>query len=384
MKNKLLNNCQHYGGNYLNKPYKRFYRYQILLLCCLIIFAIEILLGDSFYKDEKTMLLLQQVFSVTIIVSDIMLIIIIVQRCESIHVAFKRILPKRFYLSQIRKVKISKYEVAALFKTEVVNVEKAYDKYLEPKNPFKKKFSKKRKFVIQLSVTILTSLVSTLLVLLTLFEMQADRNAAYRPCITFGKTELAFAWDNNFRFVDEPDEYLLGRFNRWKHPDTILNSAPKIKMYNIGAASAKNIDINWYVEKNINQYSKQIEELGYRIHTNDKKDAIWLDYDDDRYEFDIVNDNYYDFLLTSPENYVFFTFPEIYVYFFMIHLSLRDNFEITADWLILPNLYLNITYKDIQENNYSINMVMNIDIKDSWNLENGDGYALIEITTHQI
>lgn len=244
--------------------------------------------------------------------------------------------------------------------------------------------SDKKKFIIQIIVSVATSLLSALLVFVTLLEMQSERNTAYQPSIAFARTEIAFAWNSEFLFVDEPDEYLLSRFNKWKDPDTILNSIPEIKMFNIGAANAKNIEINWCVEKNINQYKEKIEKLEYHIDTNGDKDAIWLYHKREEFAFEIVNRNYYDFLLNSSDSFERFTFPKIYIEFFKIHLSLRDNYKITEDWLVLPDLFFKIEFRDIQNKVYKINMVMNIKIKDCWNLSNGDGYGLIQITTRQI
>ena len=383
VENKQKQVKQSVKKNFLKRRIFKIFSFALPHFCLLFL-----MLFFSFYRwddlDKKFNNIILLVLGIEwAIIATTQIILIFIKYREKIRGFFSRLLPKNYYLRKIKKGKLTKEQVADKFNINVSEVEFAYSKYARVKNPFEFKSPDNKKFKIQIAVSIVTSLLSAIMVFPTLLEMQAQRNMAYRPSLAFSRTEIAFAWDCEFVSVDEPDEYLLSRFNKWREPETTLNLAPKIKMYNIGAASAKNIEINWCVEKNINQYKEKIEKLGYRLHTNDVKDAIWLYYED-RYEFDLVNGNYFDFLLSSSENFELFTFPEIYIEFFKIHLSLRDNYEITEDWLILPDLFFKIEFRDIQNKKFKINMIMNITIKDSWNLSNGEGYALIEITTRQI
>ena len=66
---------------------------------------------------------------------------------------------------------------------------------------FKNKSFEFRKAVLEIGI----SIVSVILVLLTLFEMQADRNAAYRPDVSFADIEVAITWEGECE-TENPEE----------------------------------------------------------------------------------------------------------------------------------------------------------------------------------
>lgn len=45
------------------------------------------------------------------------------------------------------------------------------------------------------NIEIIISAISTIFVLLTLFEMKAERNAAYKPEISISNSQIAIVWD---------------------------------------------------------------------------------------------------------------------------------------------------------------------------------------------
>lgn len=83
----------------------------------------------------------------------------------------------RYYLKKIQKGYLTTQQVADILNTTIDIVNSAYDDYCKEQNPFKKRSFDFKNAVIQITI----SMISTFLVLLTLFEMQAERNATYLP-----------------------------------------------------------------------------------------------------------------------------------------------------------------------------------------------------------
>lgn len=197
---------------------------------------------------------------------------------------------------------------------------------------------------------IIISVFSTVIVLFTLFEMQAQRNAAYRPDITLSNTETAFVWDKNGLEVDSGE--IFETISKFKNDKTNINSIPKIKITNLGVGNAKDVQINWNQENNIDKLSsvfKQIENISVfydngtvRIEENKKQSSI------------ITSDNIkFDFISNSTESENETAFPIVYLY-------LINELFINKQSENIPDLFVEVTYSDIQGQTYSKNIKLSI------------------------
>lgn len=197
----------------------------------------------------------------------------------------------------------------------------------------------KRRDIIQ----IIISIFSTIIVLFTLFEMQAQRNAAYRPDIVLSNAEAAIVWDKNNLETDSGESFET--ISKFKNDKTNINSIPKIKISNLGVGTAKDVQINWNKKDNINCLSdafKQIENInvfydnGTVKIVKDKKQCSIIACDNIKF----------DFVSNSPENKDEMSFPLAYSY-------LINELYINNQSKNIPDLFVDITYSDIQGKTYS-------------------------------
>ena len=154
----------------------------------------------------------------------------------------------RYYLKKIQKGYLTTHQVADILNTTIDIVNSAYDDYCKEQNPFKKRSFDFKNAAIQITI----SIISTFLVLLTLFEMQAERNATYLPNISLSNTKVAISWDKNgLPCITQEVKDIVSKI---ADEDTIINKVPQIKIYNIGVGTAKNISFNWDTQRNMKAF----------------------------------------------------------------------------------------------------------------------------------
>lgn len=253
---------------------------------------------------------------------------------------------KRYYLKKIQEGRLTKQEVADIYDTTDNIVEGAFEEYIKEQNPFKKKSFGYKHAIVQIVI----SLVSTLLVLFTLFEMKDERNAAYLPDILFGNTEVAFAWDSNDSITDT-DEEMKNILSKTVREDTVINDVPQLKIYNIGVGTAKDIIITWNHEENMCQFINALEPY---------KD-IEVTFEDDLVQIKrcgiergawLSDDARFDFMLNSTREYNRIQLPVPYSDLIR-ELYIRNTKE-------FPLLSLEVTYSDVQGVIYSKNMEISV------------------------
>ena len=150
----------------------------------------------------------------------------------------------RYYLKKIHKGQLTTRQVADILNTTLETVDSAYSDYCQEQNPFKKKNYELKNTAIQIAI----SIISTFLVLLTLFEMQAERNATYLPDISLNNTEVAIAWDENgLPYISDEAEAAFSKMIN--DNNTQVNTLPQIEVYNIGVGTAKDITFIWNTQK---------------------------------------------------------------------------------------------------------------------------------------
>ncbi|RHT97924.1 hypothetical protein DW711_19985 [Ruminococcus sp. AM27-16] len=86
----------------------------------------------------------------------------------------------QYYLKKMQNGELTNQQVADILNVTVNTVNSEYNDYIEKQNPFKKKSFEYKNAIIQITI----SIISTFIVLFTLFEMQAARNATYLPDIS--------------------------------------------------------------------------------------------------------------------------------------------------------------------------------------------------------
>ena len=264
-----------------------------------------------------------------------------------------RYLMKKYYLSNVCKGRITKEEVADIYSTSVENVEKAVHEFEETKNPFRKADSRSRKENIQ----ILISLVSIGLVLLTLYEMQAERNAAYMPDISINcsGSGIKFAWDedHNIDRISDTEKKLLNML-----ADSTFYEAfdsVKLTVQNIGVGVAKDIYIDWLYNENIPLYQKVFSE---NTNISIIRDNLGVGFEPSEtlitsgilpiMDYPI---HMYDFLTSDLHEKQELEMPQVFTVMYEVAYAygIRDDF---------PDCRFNVFYKDVQGESYKKTFVI--------------------------
>lgn len=273
----------------------------------------------------------------------------------------------RYYLKKIHSGYLTMQDVADKFNTTIDVVNSAYDDYCEEQNPFKKRSFEFKNAIIQITI----SIISTFLVLLTLFEMQAERNATYLPDISLSNTKVAISWDKNGRpCITQEAEDIVSKL---ADEGTILNKLPQIKVYNIGVGTAKNISFNWDTQRNVkafidilNPYDDiEISFYGNMIHI--KTPTI-------EQSIGESNKSEFDFLLNSTQEFETLSFP-------LSYYRLIEESYIRTDSKEIPTLYLSVSYEDVQGKVYNKTIQIHADI--SFLTENPDksGFCIFTLNS---
>lgn len=275
---------------------------------------------------------------------------------------------RKYYLKKIQNGKLTNQQVADIVNTTVDIVDSAYTKYLKEQNPFLRKSSNFKIVTIQ----IIISIISTILVLLTLFEMQAARNATYLPNISLANTEVAISWDSNESpFISEEVETIISKMIT--DNDIKINALPKLKIYNIGVGTAKDITFAWNTEKNVKQFMNilnsyddiniSFEKGMINIKTSSIEHSIWE-----------PDQSKIDFLLNSTKEYDTLPFP-------LAYYELIKETYIKNDIKEFPILYLAVSYSDVQGKIY--NDIIHIYANISFLNQNpdGSGFCIFTLTS---
>lgn len=254
---------------------------------------------------------------------------------------FKR--SQRYYLKKIEEGILTCKQVAEELGISKDIVEKEYKDYF---NPFSDKKAERRSGNIQ----ILISILSALIVLFTLFEMQAERNMAYRPDVYFSFNIPAEGIQNTWNDGGELIE------------STIDTYSVPIQLQNIGVGTAKNIDFDWNWDDNLETYTEVINRGKYswvfynssqiflrnmhpEIKDDEEREEIC------KQETSVIFGNYrksdahLDYLLSSEDKTQTIWFP--YEYYELVQeaiLAKKTSF--------IPAISLDVSYCDIQGKKY--------------------------------
>lgn len=276
----------------------------------------------------------------------------------------------RYYLKKIKDGQLTNQQVADILNTTLETVDSAYDEYCKDQNPFKKKSFEVKSTAIQIAI----SAISTCLVLFTLFEMQAARNATYLPNISISNTEVAIAWDKNgLPYISEED---LETISKMIDENTIINQLPQMKVYNIGVGTAKNITFEWDTSNNIRQFANILNTCDdinvsfdgsfINIKTPSNKQGVWVS--------DSSQNNQIDFLLNSTQESTILSFP-------LPYYKLIREIYIRTDTKKAPPLHLKISFSDVQNKIYTQSLQINSTISFLLQNPDGSGFCIFNLTS---
>lgn len=276
----------------------------------------------------------------------------------------------QYYLEKIYSGDLTTDQVADILNIPLDVVDSAYIDYYQGKNPFKKKNHELKITTIQIVI----SIISTLLVLLTLFEMRAERNATYLPNISLSNTEVAIAWnENGLPYISaESESFFSEMINK---NDTQVNILPQIKVYNIGVGTAKDITFTWDTKRNIKQFM-DILNTYEDINLSFEENMIYIK--TPSMEQGIGESDSYgiDFMLNSTQEYDTLTFP-------LSYYELIKQIYMKKDIQNVPTLFLCISFSDIQGKTY--NKSLQITPKVSFLTQNpdGSGYCIFNLISEE-
>ena len=229
-------------------------------------------------------------------------------------------------------------------------------------------WTKKYKSLIEICI----SVISTILVLFTLYEMREERNAAYRPDIFITDTSFAVVWNETGELINEGD--IFDSMLKATTDSNMINKSPKLELYNLGVGNCKEIRIDWHFDKNINKYIDTFNKIDdFNIYVKEDN-SVCIKEKDRQLTFG-ANENYsIDFIANSIEEYSSVVFPSVYHYL---------NFKLIENDIEIPDLLVSVSYEDIQGKKYSENTI--ITIRKSLRIEdlNGCSGSLVNITAQK-
>ena len=210
-------------------------------------------------------------------------------------------------------------------------------------------------------VEIVISLVSTVLVLLTLFEMQEDRNAAYRPDVSFSDTTVAITWEDmsteepseSFSTV-EPEEDSISTLYDSLSESYAFNAPTELQMYNIGVGTAKDVTLKWDHEANVAAFIKAFSNYE-NVNVSLQGNILYVESPSLSFGQGVGTERIAEFMLSSTEESHNVTFP--YAYSFLIR-ELLSRAPIESDF---PTFSLVITYSDVQNKTYSKELTVTVE-----------------------
>lgn len=229
-------------------------------------------------------------------------------------------------------------------------------------------WTEKYKSVIEISV----SVISTILVLFTLYEMREERNAAYRPDIFITNTAFAVVWNETGDLINEGD--IFDSILEVTTDSNIINKSPKLELYNLGVGNCKEIGIDWHFIENINKYIDAFNKLNdFNIYV-ENDNSVCIKEKDRELLFGANKNSSIDFIANSIEEYSLIVFPSVYHYL---------NFKLIENNIEIPDLLVSVSYEDIQGKKYSENTI--ITIRKSLRIEdlNGCGGSLMNVTAQK-
>lgn len=271
----------------------------------------------------------------------------------------------QYYLKKIQNGELTVQQVADMLNVTVDTINSAYNDYIKEQNPFKKTTFEYKNALIQIVI----SIISTIIVLLTLFEMQAARNASYLPDISFSNTKVAIAWDKNGLPYTNTDD--LDVITKLTDEDTVINKLPQIKIYNIGVGTAKDISFEWNNEQNINEFIYILNSYNdinitydkgmVNIKTPTSEQGIWG-----------PDESQIDFLLNSTQEYDTLLFP-------LSYYELIKEFYIRTDAKEIPTIKLTVSYSDVQGKVYKSTIKINANIYFMTKNPDGSGFCVFTL-----
>ncbi len=273
----------------------------------------------------------------------------------------------RYYLKKIQKGHLTTNQVADILNTTIEIVNSAYDDYCKEQNPFKKISFDFKNATIQITI----SIISTFLVLLTLFEMQAERNATYLPDISLSNTKVAISWDKNGLLCIPPEVEDI--VSKMVDEDITINKLPQIKIYNIGAGTAKNISFNWNNQRNIQAFMNILnpcDDINVSLNGN----MLQIKTPGIDQGIGEADNSQFDFLLNSTKEFETLTFPYSYYTLIKESYARTDNKKI-------PTLYLSASYSDVQGKAYNRTIQINADIFFLEKNSDGSGFCIYTLTS---
>ena len=294
---------------------------------------------------------------------------------------------RNYYIRKVCDGTIKEDELANIYATSIDNVKKAVIDYKARRNPFRQADKQMRQGAIQVVI----SLFSIILVLLTLFEMQAERNAIYKPNISTKCPGIKFAWDDNHSITSDTsfltEDVELRNWEREKD-SYVLDDYVDMVIQNIGVGVARDVSVNWMYKKNYDALMGAISTIddvpvtitapiGYMTHLPYRVDfGVFIS--EEGQEQIITchpnNESEYKYSFISPDltNTETLSVP----YDFIHVIKIICAYEL---WDNLPNLHFNVEFKDVQGEIYSKSFIIKPELEEAIQNPEGHGFATVSL-----
>lgn len=276
-----------------------------------------------------------------------------------------------YYFKKMQFGQMTDIEVSKILRTDEANVDRAFVKYCQSATPFSRP-SIDWKAIINIAIAV----ASTILVLLTLREMQVVRNNAYLPDIFYNLTEMVIMWDKN-GLPEQPDlsdgvDTFLGYY---VNKGVSVNTVPRIPLTNIGMGTARSIRLEWKQNENLSILSSYLyslnEDAKFRYELSKSLTAI----ETFGVQIGSAPKPHMDltYLKTDSADYEIMLPFEYYECIRHICYNYHDG------GLNIPDIVITNHFSDIQGKHYSIDKAISFNIQYWTQNPDGSGYAIVDL-----
>lgn len=242
-------------------------------------------------------------------------------------------------------------------------------------------------------INLVGTIISAVLVLFTLFEMQKERDTAYRPYIVMNAIEETAEWDS------EGDLLWLKNYTRPSEiteetdvdgtihgtitlPMTLFkpSSFYQYSVVNIGAGAATEVTYSWYDtnSQSLYDYLCSIDSKYKSFYQAGASDV----FDCNNNLFVLDKETTYRQMYIEPNSSqtLYLDFPAQYS---LLTGMIMKNYKRDSSEQ-LPNLFLNVEFKDIQNKSFAETVMISISMVEKSEQSDGSGSVTYQYNPHLV
>lgn len=248
----------------------------------------------------------------------------------------------KYYFWKLRRNRIDFQSVALKLSVSTEKIKEEYDRYLDP-------FKKLKIEPFFSFVAVCVSVFSIFVAVETLNEMRRERQLAYKPDLRVYENEISIYWNDEGSQIRREDNYT----RQYQTSEENVLYSVYLNIDNIGTGNAKDIKYDWNYEDNIRTFNSFLEINGVEASLLEVENLIEIKYKDQWISQSRIDENDMESYISQnmqkrvmiPSAYL-----ELLTAYCYENLSPSSEIKYSQPLTMrdFPELYLTISYKDIQ------------------------------------